>query len=80
MWSVRLFRNPTTVADFTVRDLDGRTISLASLRGKVTVVNLGDLVRAVPRGDSGSGRGCRKSTETRCRSSAFRRTKRRRRS
>jgi len=37
--SVRLFRNPTTVADFTVRDLDGRTISLASLRGKVTVVN-----------------------------------------
>jgi thiol-disulfide isomerase/thioredoxin len=37
--SVRLFRNPTTVGDFTVRDLDGRTISSASLRSKVTVVN-----------------------------------------
>jgi len=37
--SVRLYRNPATVADFTVRDLDGRTISSASLRGKVTVIN-----------------------------------------
>jgi cytochrome c biogenesis protein CcmG/thiol:disulfide interchange protein DsbE len=37
--SVRLYRNPTTVGDFTVRDLEGRTISSASLRGKVTVIN-----------------------------------------
>jgi thiol-disulfide isomerase/thioredoxin len=37
--SVRLFRNPTAVGDFTVRTLDGQTISSASLRGKVTVVN-----------------------------------------
>ena len=38
-FSVRLFRNPTTVGDFTIRDLDGRTISSAALRGKVTVIN-----------------------------------------
>jgi thiol-disulfide isomerase/thioredoxin len=37
--SVRLFRNPATVGDFTVRTLDGQTISSASLRGKVTVIN-----------------------------------------
>src|SRR6185295_6276895 len=37
--SVRLYRNPATVPDFTVHDLDGRTISSASLRGKVTVIN-----------------------------------------
>jgi thiol-disulfide isomerase/thioredoxin len=37
--SVRLYRNPATVGDFTVRDLEGRTISSASLRGKVTVIN-----------------------------------------
>ncbi|OLC51249.1 MAG: hypothetical protein AUH43_03055 [Acidobacteria bacterium 13_1_40CM_65_14] len=38
-FSVRLFRNPTTVGDFTIRDLAGRTISSAALRGKVTVIN-----------------------------------------
>ena len=37
--TLRFYKNPTTLADFTVRDLDGRTISLASLRGKVTLVN-----------------------------------------
>ena len=37
--SVRLFRNPATVGSFTVRTLDGQTISSASLRGKVTVIN-----------------------------------------
>jgi thiol-disulfide isomerase/thioredoxin len=37
--SVRLFRNPAAVGDFTVRTLDGQTISAASLRGKVTVIN-----------------------------------------
>jgi thiol-disulfide isomerase/thioredoxin len=37
--SVRLYRNPATVGDFTVRDLEGRTISSASLHGKVTVIN-----------------------------------------
>ena len=37
--SVRLFRNPATVGDFTVRTLDGQTISSSSLRGKVTVIN-----------------------------------------
>jgi len=37
--SVRLYRNPATVGDFTIRDLDGRTISAASLRGRVAVIN-----------------------------------------
>jgi cytochrome c biogenesis protein CcmG, thiol:disulfide interchange protein DsbE len=37
--SVRLYRNPATVGDFTIRDLDGRTISAATLRGKVAVIN-----------------------------------------
>ena len=37
--ALRFYKNPAAVADFTVRDLDGRTISLASLRGKVTIVN-----------------------------------------
>src|SRR2546423_3287148 len=37
--ALRFYKNPTTMGDFTVRDLDGRTISLASLRGKVTLIN-----------------------------------------
>jgi len=37
--ALRFYKNPSTVGDFTVRDLDGRTLSLASLRGKVTIVN-----------------------------------------
>src|SRR5262245_23663661 len=37
--SVRLFRNPASVGDFTVRTLDGQTISSASFRGKVTLIN-----------------------------------------
>jgi thiol-disulfide isomerase/thioredoxin len=37
--ALRFFKNPAAVPDFTVRDLEGRTISLASLRGKVTVIN-----------------------------------------
>jgi thiol-disulfide isomerase/thioredoxin len=37
--SVRMYRNPAAVGDFTLRDLEGRTISSASLRGKVTVIN-----------------------------------------
>ena len=37
--ALRFYKNPAAVTDFTVRDLDGRTISLASLRGKVTLVN-----------------------------------------
>ena len=36
---LRFFKNPTAVGDFTVRDLDGRTITSASLRGKVTLIN-----------------------------------------
>jgi thiol-disulfide isomerase/thioredoxin len=37
--ALRFFKNPAQVPDFTVKDLEGRTISLASLRGKVTVIN-----------------------------------------
>jgi thiol-disulfide isomerase/thioredoxin len=37
--TLRFFKSPAAVPDFTVRDLEGRTISLASLRGKVTVIN-----------------------------------------
>jgi thiol-disulfide isomerase/thioredoxin len=37
--ALRFFKNPATVADFTVTDLDGRTISASSLRGKVTLIN-----------------------------------------
>ena len=36
---VRLLSNPVPVAPFTVRDLDGKTISTDSWRGKVTIVN-----------------------------------------
>src|SRR5262245_21007481 len=37
--SVRLFRNPAAVGDFSVRTLDGQTISSSLLRGKVAVIN-----------------------------------------
>jgi len=37
--ALRFFKNPSAVGDFTVHDLDGRTISSASLRGKVTLIN-----------------------------------------
>ena len=37
--ALRFYKNPVAVGDFTVRDLDGRTISTASLRGKVTLIN-----------------------------------------
>src|SRR5262249_7660801 len=37
--SVRLFRNPAAVGSFTLRTLDGQTVSSASLKGKVTVIN-----------------------------------------
>ena len=37
--TVRLLSNPMPVAPFTVRDLDGQTISTESWRGKVTIVN-----------------------------------------
>jgi len=37
--ALRFFKNPAPVADFTVTDLDGRTISSSSLRGKVTLIN-----------------------------------------
>ncbi|HEV8347070.1 MAG TPA: TlpA disulfide reductase family protein [Vicinamibacterales bacterium] len=37
--ALRFYKNPVAVGDFTVRDLDGRTISSASLRGKVTLIN-----------------------------------------
>ena len=37
--ALRFFKNPAAVSDFTAKDLEGRTISLASLRGKVTVIN-----------------------------------------
>jgi thiol-disulfide isomerase/thioredoxin len=37
--TLRLFANPASVGHFSARDLDGRAISLDSLRGKVTIVN-----------------------------------------
>jgi len=37
--ALRFYRDPITVSDFTVRDLDGRAISSVSLRGKVTLIN-----------------------------------------
>ncbi len=36
---LRFFRNPARVADFTMRDLEGREITAASLKGKVTILN-----------------------------------------
>jgi thiol-disulfide isomerase/thioredoxin len=37
--TVRFFRDPVEVPAFTLRDLDGRTISAADLRGKVVIIN-----------------------------------------
>ena len=37
--TLRFFRDPTSVAAFTAQDLDGRSISSADWRGKVTIVN-----------------------------------------
>jgi thiol-disulfide isomerase/thioredoxin len=37
--TLQFFSNPTAVAHFTARDLDGQTISTASLSGKVTIIN-----------------------------------------
>ena len=37
--TIKFFRNPSAVADVQMRDLEGRTISPAALRGKVVLVN-----------------------------------------
>jgi len=37
--TLRFFRNPAAAPAFTARDLDGHEVSLASLRGKVVIVN-----------------------------------------
>jgi len=37
--TLRFFQDPVTAMSFTARDLEGRTISSDSLRGKVTIVN-----------------------------------------
>jgi thiol-disulfide isomerase/thioredoxin len=37
--TVQLFKNPAPVGDFAVADLDGRPITAASLKGKVTIIN-----------------------------------------
>jgi thiol-disulfide isomerase/thioredoxin len=37
--TLAFYRNPTTVAPFTVRDIDGRHLSSADWRGKVVFVN-----------------------------------------
>ena len=37
--TIRFFRDPVQVPAFTVRDLQGRAISAAGLRGKVTIIN-----------------------------------------
>jgi cytochrome c biogenesis protein CcmG/thiol:disulfide interchange protein DsbE len=36
---VKLLKNPATIGDFSVTDLDGKTITSAALRGKVVFVN-----------------------------------------
>jgi thiol-disulfide isomerase/thioredoxin len=38
-FSVRLFKDRVPVKDFSVKTLDGRTLTTADLRGKVTVIN-----------------------------------------
>src|ERR1700730_18017310 len=38
--TVRLFRNPAAAPTFIARDLDGREVYTASLRGKVVLINL----------------------------------------
>jgi thiol-disulfide isomerase/thioredoxin len=37
--TLKLFKNPRPVAEFTVRTLDGHELTSSSLRGKVTIVN-----------------------------------------
>src|SRR2546427_12516390 len=37
--TLRFFRNPAVAPQFVARDLDGRELSTASLRGKVVIVN-----------------------------------------
>jgi thiol-disulfide isomerase/thioredoxin len=37
--TLRFFRNPKPAPAFVVKDLDGRDVSLASMRGKVVIVN-----------------------------------------
>ena len=37
--TLRFFRNPAAAPAFTARDLDGRSISTAALRGKVVLIN-----------------------------------------
>lgn len=37
--TLRFFKDPAPVADVSMRDLDGRTLSPAALRGKVVIVN-----------------------------------------
>jgi cytochrome c biogenesis protein CcmG/thiol:disulfide interchange protein DsbE len=37
--TIRFFRDPAPAPVFTVQDLDGRTITAADLRGKVTLIN-----------------------------------------
>ena len=37
--TLRFFRNPKAAPEFAARDLDGRDVSSASLRGKVVIVN-----------------------------------------
>ena len=37
--TLRFYKNPVTVSSFAMHDLDGRTLSAADLRGKVTIIN-----------------------------------------
>jgi thiol-disulfide isomerase/thioredoxin len=37
--TLQFYRNPPAVADLTMTDLDGRSISTASLKGKVVIIN-----------------------------------------
>jgi len=37
--ALQFYRNPITVADVTMKDVEGRTISTAALKGKVVIVN-----------------------------------------
>ena len=55
--TLRFFRNPAPAPAFTVRDLDGTraVVRVAARQGRHRQL-LGDLVRPLPRRDSGSGR------------------------
>src|ERR1051325_1718770 len=37
--ALQIYKNPPAVADVVMKDVDGKTISTASLKGKVVIIN-----------------------------------------